>query len=188
MKKLIVKTVAITLGILIAVSVIFYLILANASPNVLADVYFQTQNAELSIKYSKKAYEKSKDLSDLLVVVERSILFDDDDTTLEYGVRFINDEAYPSIIETKGQDYHYYVVGNICQIQYEKGDKAVAIQTAINNTGEYLSYNPIHKLILLAAQGNDKAFLQDIKSHLESRQNKNQLVTQHISFIDQLIN
>ncbi len=188
MRNLIVKTVAITLSILIVATSAFYLVLSCFFPKTLGDVYFQTQSADLSIKYSEKAYKKSGDINDLATLVERCIVFGDGDKTLTYGVKLINDDEYQTYLAEKGDGYHYYLISSICQIQYEKGDEQVALETAFSNTGEYLPYNPIHKLILLSAQSNDVDSLITIKSHLQQKQPKNQLIDEHLSLIEQLIN
>lgn len=188
MRSLIIKTVAITLAILLAVTAGVYLLLATVSPRVLGDVYFKVQNETLSLKYSQKAYEKSKDILDLATLTERSIVFSKNDLTLTYGVSFINHEDYEDYKDGKGDGYHYYIVGNICSAQYESGDKAVAVETAFSNTSEYLSLNPVHKLIILSAQSGDVATLTEIKTRLENRQNKNDLINQHLTLIMELIN
>ncbi len=188
MKSLIVKTVAITLAILITVGAGIYLLLATVSPRVLSNAYFKVQNETLSIKYSQKAYEKSNDISDLATLTERCILFGEKDLTISYGVMFINDDNYGEYISSKSQGYHYYIVSSICTAEYERGDKLVAVETAFSNTNEYLSLNPIHKLIILSAQSEDKATLTEIKNRLEIRQDKNELVNQHITLIIELIN
>ncbi len=187
MRKLIVKTIAITLGILIALTSAFYLLLSCCFPKVLSNVYFQIQSEELCLKYSEKAYENSNDIGDLAMLVERSIVFKKSDKVLTHGVSLINDQDYQSYLLTKGDGYHYYLVGNICQVQYNNGDRQTALETAFSNTGEYLAYNPIHKLILLSAQNGDDESLVKIKSHLLEKENKNQLINEHLSLIEQLI-
>ena len=41
------------------------MICATFAPQVLGNVYFTTQSEKLSLKYTEKAYEKSRDISDL---------------------------------------------------------------------------------------------------------------------------
>ena len=188
MKKLIVKTVAITLALLTVVFVGGYLICATFAPQVLGNVYFNAQSEKLPLKYSEKAYQKSRDISDLATLTERCIVFGDKDKIISYGVSFINDGEYEDFILGKGDGYHYYIVGSICSAEYEVGYKQVAIDRAFSNTGEYVSLNPVHKLIILSAQSNDTATLTDIKTRLQNRQNKNQLINDHLNLIEELIN
>ena len=154
----------------------------------LGNVYFNTQSEKLSLKYSEKAYEKSRDISDLATLTERCIVFGDKDKIISYGISFINDGGYEDFILGKGDGYHYYIVGSICSAEYEVGYKQVAIDRAFSNTGEYVSLNPVHKLIVLSAQSNDTATLTEIKTRLQNRQNKNQLINDHLNLIEELIN
>ena len=188
MRSLIVKTVAITLVILITVGAGIYLLLATVSPRVLSNAYFKVQNETLSIKYSQKAYEKSNDVGDLATLTERCIVFGEKDLIIRYGVSFINNESYSDYVAGKSEGYHYYIVSSICSAMYQNGDKLVAVETAFANTGDYVSLNPIHTLIILSAQSDDKVTLTEIKNRLEIRQDKNELVNQHITLIIELIN
>ena len=188
MKKLVIKTVAITLAILIAISACFYLILSAFFPSVLGNGYFKVNNGKLSLKYSEKAYENSGEIVDLATLVERSIVFQDDDRTVKYAVLLINDGKYQDYLSSESDGYHYYIVGNLCEAQYNKGDKLVAVSTAFNNTLEYTAHNPVHRLILLSAQNSDYLSLTAIKEYLQNRQDKNQLINQHLALIEELIN
>ena len=188
MRKLVIKTIAITLAIIIAVGGLFYLALSSFYPSMLASGYFKVSNAELSLKYSEKAYEKSNDISDLATLTERSILFSDEARTIKYAVLFINDKGYEVFVENKSSGYHYYIVSKLCEAQYNKGDKSVAISTAFNNTLEYTAYNPIHKLILIAINSRDIETLTAIKQNLQNKQNKNELLNEHLSLIEEFLN
>jgi hypothetical protein len=117
MRKLVIKTVAITLAIMFAVTMGFYIILSTSYPSVLGNGYFKMNNAKLSLKYSEKAYEKSSDISDLATLTERSVLFDDENKTIKYAVLFINDKRYQNFIENKSDGYHYYIVSKLCEAQ-----------------------------------------------------------------------
>ncbi len=188
MRKLIIKTVAITLAIILVVTAGFYLLLSAFFPSVLGDGYFRANNGELSLKYSEKAYEKSKEIGDLATLTERSIVFQDDDRTVKYAVLFVNNDKYQEYISGESEGYHYYIVGNLCEAQYNKGNKLTALSTAFNNTLSYTQHNPIHRLILISAQNSDIATLTAIKENLQARQDKNQLINNHLSLIEELIN
>ena len=188
MRKLVIKTVAITLAIIIAIGAAFYLSLSAFNPSILGNGYFNMNNAELSLKYSEKAYEKSCDISDLATLTERSIIFEDDNRTIKYAVLFINDKGYQTLIESKSDGYHHYIVSKLCEAQYNKGDKSVAISTAFTNTLDYVAYNPIHKLILIAINSRDVETLTIIKQNLQNNQNRNELLNEHLSLIEEFLN
>lgn len=188
MRKLVIKTIAITLAIIMAVGTAFYLLLSSFYPSVLASGYFKINSAELSLKYSEKAYEKSSEISDLATLTERSILFEDENKTIKYAVLLINDKGYQDLIESKSNGYHYYIVSKLCEAQYNKGDKSVAISTAFNNTLDYTAHNPVHRLILIAINSNDIQTLTAIKQNLQNKQNKNELLNEHLSLIEEFLN
>ncbi len=188
MKKLVIKTIALTAVILLVLSAGFYLVLSCLFPSQLADFYFKSGNEKLALKYSEKAYDKSSDVLDLAILAERSIAFDDNAKIITYCSQLINDENYHKIFTSKGQSYHYYIVGSLCQARYEKGDKSVAVETAFSNTSDYVEHNPIHRLIVLSASKNDQNTLAIIKQKLIERQEKNQLLESHLALINQLIN
>lgn len=184
MRKLIIKTVSITVAILFAFLIIFYFALASFSPSILSNFYFRVNNANLTLKYSLKAYDKSGDIDDLAILCERSILFDNGDMLITYATILINQDDYLDFALDKGEDYNYYIVGSLVQALYQKGERSVATETAINNTGNYSSVNPIRIIISLSIENGDTLTLQTIKQHLLSLTNKNQLILHDISWIE----
>ena len=188
MKKLIIKTIAITMVILVAVTGVFYLTVSLFYPRVLANFYFNLQNHDLTLKYSVKAYEASGDINDLSTLCERCIVFDEDENTVKYCTTLINDSEYDILLSKKSSGYHNYIVGSLCEAQYKSGDKSLSVETAFNNTSNYDELNPIHRLILLCANQNDKTTLSAIKQKLIDRQDKNELLQNHLILIDELIN
>lgn len=188
MKKLVIKTVAFTLALMLAVIGLFYLALAGLKPSVLGDFYFRLNNQSLTIKYSEKAYEKSRSLDDLSTLTERAIVFGDDTLIQKHAVILINDKGYKAFIKTKNSSYHYFIVSGLCLSLYETNKKGEAVSTALSHTYEYTKSNPVRYLIAKCVELGDKPTLIDLRQGLENRSDKNQLVNQDISSIDELIN
>ena len=188
MKKLIIKTIALTSVILLVLTVGLYLLLAYCFPSVLSNWYFNLQNESLTLKYSEKSYQTSGDVFDLCLLTERSIVFDNDEAVLKHATELINHDNYDEVLSKKGNSYHYYIVGSLCQAQYIMGSKAVAIETAFSNTLVYTEQNPVHRLIVLSAREDDVDTLKTIKQKLTERQDKNNLLESHLALIEQLIN
>jgi hypothetical protein len=46
----------------------------------------------------------------------------------------------------------------------------------------------VHKLILIALSANDTETLTTIKQNLQSKQNKNELLNEHLSLIEEFLN
>ena len=67
MKKLIIKTAAITLAAIILTALLIYGALAAFSPKSLAEFYDNAGNAGLAREYYARTYEKSGDINDLYV-------------------------------------------------------------------------------------------------------------------------
>jgi hypothetical protein len=168
MKKLIIKTIAISLAIVIAVFTALYLIIASASPSTLSNIYFRLNSKNLTLKYSELSYEKSSDISDLSILVERSIKFEDNALVEEYGFKLINDEEYSNFLQTKDSGYNYYIVGSLSKSLYLNGKADSAISVAFENTLVYSNLNPIRVVISLAVEKLDFTALETIKQKEQS--------------------
>lgn len=188
MKKLIVKTITFSLGILIALASLFYLVLAVASPKALGDFYFRTGSEKLAIKYLEKAYEKSDDIKDLATLVERSIALEMHASVKEFGFEFINADGYGEYAKSQGGGYDYYIVGSISKSLYLLGEKNVAIDLSFNSTASYSEVNPVRALISVALDKEDKTTLSAVLVKLESRSEKNQLCLNDISYLREYLN
>lgn len=188
MKKLIIKTIAISLGIVVFVFTALYFIIASASPVTLSNIYFRLNNKNLTLKYSEMTYEKSDDILDLSVLVERSIKFEDNALIEEYGFKLINDEEYSDFLQTKDSGYNYYIVGSLAKALYNAGKVDSAISVAFDNTLTYTNLNPIRVIISLAVDSANLTALNTIKQKLESREDKNQLVLSDVAIIQNFLN
>ena len=188
MKKLVVKTIAFSLGILLVGACLFYLIVATCVPSSLSDFYYRTGNEKLTLKYSEKAYGKSDDIEDLATLVERSIVFDEHALVKAYGFKFLNHSGFSDYISGKNDGYKYYIVGSLVDSLYELSETQTAVDVAFNNTNAYTKVNPIRVLISKSLQKEDKLTLSYAYEKLVARENKNQLVINDISLIRDYLN
>lgn len=188
MKKLIAKTIAISLAIVIGLISVIYLLIASFSPAMLSNIYFRLNNKNLTLKYSEIAYQKSEQIESLSTLVERSIKFDDNALTEKYGFIFITHSDYEDLLTKKDSGYNYYIVGSLCEALYCSNKKETAITLAFENTLVYSSVNPIRVVISLAVENGDINLLSTIKQKLESRENKNQSILNDITLITNYIN
>ncbi|MBE5744367.1 MAG: hypothetical protein E7358_06655 [Clostridiales bacterium] len=187
MKKIIIKTIAFSLALLLAVTGIIYLCLATLSPSTLSNLYFRIDAKELSLKYSEKAYGKSGKIEDLSLLVERSIVFKDGESVIYYATELINREDYDEYAVSQGSGYNYYIVGSLCSYLYSSGQRAVAIGTAVSHTGDYTKVNPIRVVIELCIGNDDANSLSLIKDSLLRREDKNQFVIKDITIIEDFL-
>lgn len=188
MKKLVIKTVCITLAIMIAFTSIVYLVVARFAPSMLGDFYFRLNNGNLTLKYTEIAYNESNDIKDLDTLCKRSIIFDNDEMVVTYATKLINREDYLNYVATQSKDYNYYIVCSLVQSLYQTNKKDVALQTAITNTNAYTTVNPIRIVISLAISDGDGATLQTIKQHLLSLNDESALISHDISWIENYFN
>ena len=71
MKKIIFKTVILTLISLVAVFLITYGCIAGSSPKFLADIWSDLGSYDISVKYYEKQYEKTQDIYDLALLCNK---------------------------------------------------------------------------------------------------------------------
>lgn len=187
MKKLIVKTVALTLAVMVTVIAGVYLIFSAFAPSTLASVYFRINAQDLTVKYSVKAYEKSGDVLDLASLTERVIVFDDDALTVTYATMLINDNAYDTVISEKGGAYHYYVVGSLVESLYQTGKKQEAVDVAMQNTSTLTSGNPIEVVIFCAFDDNDIQTATLIKEKLALKE-PSEKINAYLNAINDFLN
>ena len=187
MKKLIVKTVALTVAVMAVVIGVVYLIFATCLPSALGSVYFRINAESLSVKYSVKAYEKSQSVNDLQTLTERVIVFDNDELTVKYATMLINDESYQQVVGNNSNGYHYYVVGSLVESLYQTGKKLQAVDVAMQNTSTLSNGNPIEVIMICAFDGNDKETAILIKEKLALRE-QNEKVIAYLNAINDFIN
>ena len=166
MRKLIVKTVAITLSLMVGAFAIIYFIFSAFLPSSLASLYFRVNQENLSVKYSVKAYEKSGNVSDLATLTERVIVFGNDSLTVTYATMLINDDEYGQVLQSKSQGYNYYIVGSLVEALYASGSKTQAVEVAMQNTSTLSSGNPIEVILVCAFDASDIETANLIKEKL----------------------
>ena len=169
MKKLVIKTVAFTIGLIVIALSITYILFATLSPSSVSDVYFRLGSENMSLKYSIRAYEKSSDIDSLATLTERAIVFKNHELTDKYGTMLINGEGYAAYSKSKGDGYGYYIVGSIAEAKYRQGYKTAAMQLALDNTESYTTVNPIRVVLSLAIESEDAQTVSLIKEGLMQR-------------------
>jgi hypothetical protein len=181
MRKLIAKTIAFSLVILLVAVSAFYLILAVATPKTLGNFYFSTGSENLAIKYSERAYDKSGDISDLATLVERSASFKNHSLVKKYGLILLSDGDFEEFADANGSGYKYYIAGSVVQSLYALNEKQASIDVAFNSTANYSQVNPVRVLISIAIESLDNETISAVLSRLELRENKNENCQNDIS-------
>lgn len=187
MKKLVIKTIAFTIAIIVTALSVSYILFATLSPASIGDVYFRLNSEKMSLKYSVKAYEKSLGIDELATIVERGIAFKNYKVVDEYGTMLINDENYSNYVVEQSSGYEYYIIGSVAEAKYFQGYKLTASQLALDNTKDYTSVNPIRVVLSLAISDGDVSIVEYIKQNLVTRQ-PSTLLDADIQTIDNYLN
>ena len=85
MKKVVIKSITITLIIILLVFTLFTLLLCTFFPKTVSNLTYRISAYDISVKYSEKAYQKSNSSYDLTILVERSIIAKNDEVTCKYA-------------------------------------------------------------------------------------------------------
>lgn len=126
MKKLIIKTVAITVAAIIIVALTAYLLTSAFSPLTLANFYDKAGNYAKSVKYYEKQYEKNEEFDDLKVLCAKLDEKEDADRAEKYLGLFINDEKFSAFC-TKQGNLGGGFVGEITSSEFYRGRYVVSV-------------------------------------------------------------
>lgn len=163
MGKLIAKTAAATLGAIISVLLVVFLILHFFVPSAMVKVTTSFGMEKLALKYSIKTYEKSEDLSDLQDVLYRANELEDYSVIVKYSPSMYGDDKFLTFCDAQQSgeiSYKSYVLSNYIFALNEEG---VPISDIIAKT-KYLydnfygtgfeQFNPYHALCMVLTSPN----------------------------------
>lgn len=151
MKKIIIKTALITLGVVVCCAVAVFAILSFGFPSTVCGWCEQLGNYGFAARYAALCYSYTDDISDLGRCVEDSILAADNDYIAEYAVRLIDHEEFDSFCEIRDEEinesisdnednidfsdvvfsYRHYVYGALSTTYYGAGNFDLALGTAV---------------------------------------------------------
>ena len=164
--KVVFKTALITVLIFLLVVLLSFCIIALASPKTVSDSSYKIGAMRISARFAAAQYERSKDINDLGVAVERSITAKNYKNTAKYAKvlvefksgsgteqfiefakhkdRILNKYYADNKIDMKS-DYYTYIYGNYVYALYKTKDKTGAYEIAIANTSaiDYTANNMI---------------------------------------------
>ncbi len=178
MKKFLLKVSLITVASILALVGVCMFCLATFSPSTLARVYDDVGLRYRAKVYAQKAYEKSNDVSDLVILANMSIKCSDVDATYQWTYELIYHKDFASYLETinNGVGYYDYVASQYVISGYKKSawKNEVLVATAMKfaKTG-YRQANPIENLILASYENEDLEVLQLILAQLNFYKNEN---------------
>lgn len=166
MKKVIVKSVIITIFILIALFFAGGLVLTSFFPKTVSDMAFRVGEKQISVNYQEKAYLKSGKFSDLATLTERCVWAGDDEKVIIYAEKFIYSNEYAEFLKGKDEGYAYYIASAFTISLYSEGYNLKAVNTAFSESNGFSDVGPVHRLIAVASENGDKNTLNLIKTEL----------------------
>ena len=178
MGKLVLKTAAATLSFLVAFALILFGVISLASPAAMMSFTASLGMDGASAYYSVAACERSGEIADLALAVEKSYDAGHYADAAEYGVRLLSDSAFAEYSAGRDGDtagnaaingsYAQYAAGLVSSAQYYTGDGAAARGTAMNGIGNTFPQNNAVIYLATAAMGDgDTAFCKELLSDLE---------------------
>lgn len=160
MKKLVIKTALITIACLLVLAILIYGILAIFSPKTLATVYQNFGNDSLSVKYTEKQYNKTKDIEDLYLLCVKLDYERDSEKTEEYTAILTSLTEYNGFCKEKDNEVgsviktHELIEGKFVCAVYKNGGIEKTVETAKGLIcEEYSKYNCINTFIITFGEG-----------------------------------
>lgn len=178
MGKLIVKTAAVTFSLLVAAALMLFGIVSLSAPAAMMELTDSLGMNGASAYYSLAVYDRSGDISDLAVAVEKSYDVGHYSDAAEYGQKMLGDDAFAEYCaardeDTEGSsyilgDYRQYAGGIVSSAQYYSGEKETALDTAFEVLGQTFPETNAVSILAAAASGSDDVeFCRSILAQLE---------------------
>ena len=140
------------------------------SPQSMATASEKAGNYSFAVTCADLKYKYTKDADDLARCVQDSILSGNDKNVVKYGEKFIGNEKFEEVCESRGENFKVYVCGNIAASQYNRGSLEKAISTC--EKGGAASFMKLTVAVAEKGSAEDK---QTLKTALE-RQPENQII------------
>ena len=162
MKKIVIKTVAITLAAIIALFAAVYIILALFAPKTLAAAWEGTGNYSISVRYYEKQYDKTGDLTDLADLCAKINVKTDSARAVKYLVLLTGDAKFAGFCEDSAKTlykmtaYEYYYGALTVATYYDSGLNP-AITVAKKAVGAGYTANNAFYILLTDADTLTKA-------------------------------
>lgn len=196
MKKVILKTVILTLTSLIAVFLIAYGCVAGSSPKTLAGIWSDFGSYDISIKYYEKQYEKTQDIFDLVALCNK-VNEQSDSARAERSLRLLTEnEKFSDVCEKEDKNvgysftaYEFYFGKYVVSSYFESGiDSALAVAEKSVSAG-YTKHSAYYSLLgiesLTKSDGTAiKESIEKIKSSLNGEEQ--QLAERDIKLADSI--
>ena len=169
MKKVIVKSVIITLILVLLSSTIISVVLCLFFPKTISNLSFKVGNYDLAVTYSEKSYEKDPSVENLIDLVEKSIIAKNNAVTSNYtGLLLVDESFINDVLPSKEAGYFNYLASSYVKALYYTSSYEKCVKSAVNYTNfNERTINPTTTLISICAEDNNKSVLNMLLGELD---------------------
>lgn len=181
MFKVVFKTaVKAIIGVAILALVVFG-VLSLGFPSTMAGLCENTGNFSMAAGYASLSYTYSGDVNDLNRCFADNVQAGNDNDTVRFGEKLIQDEKFGEVCETNSKtvttengkvfiDYKQFVYGHVACAKYRLGDREAALEaakSAMDGVENFPKNNALATLSLQVIQKADKDTAEKILAELE---------------------
>lgn len=173
MKKLVLKTIGITLAsLLVAVSLLFGIFVLFFPKNI-AKVFDSLGNDKLAVYYCQRAYEKSNSVNDLDTLCFYAVKSGDNGLIAEHLSKLFVDDGFKNycLEENKGVEYYDFMASKYIVAEFSSG-KGVepVIEKAFSITDDYRKGSAAYTVLrcVVSFCHNPDGYLNTIKNEIET--------------------
>lgn len=176
--KLVLKTAAATFSLLVAFALILFGVVSLASPAAMMSFTDSLDMNGVSAYYSVAVYDRTGEISDLAVAVEKSYYAGHYADAAAYGEKLLDDSSFSEYCAERDEDtqgnaairssYAQYAGGIVSSAQYYNGEKDKSLNTAFDALGQtFPETNAVSLLASAAIDKGDVEFCKSILARLE---------------------
>jgi len=199
LKKLIIKTALITLIAIIGVASVVLGCLMIFAPKTSAKMFDGLGMERVAFSFYEKQYEKSQELTDLAILIDKINAEDEPTKTEKLCLEFIENEGFEDFVklkgkknfgsETKAKEFYY---GKLVVAEVTLGKLTDALDNAYDFyrlCGGYTEGNPYRMILYEKGEDLTEAELNKLKTQIRIRKNEDNetRVNQDVAEIEKII-
>ncbi len=161
MKKVIIKSIVVTLILILLFVASFSLVLCLCFPKTVSDLSFRVGNYDMAVTYSEKAYKNNNSTENLVDLVEKSIVAKNYQVNGKYAGLLLVDKTFLNdILPNKEDGYFNYIAISYVKSLYLLNDYQKCVKSAVNYTDfNSREMSATTTLISLCVEDNNKNLL-----------------------------
>ncbi|MBE5734327.1 MAG: hypothetical protein E7347_04695 [Clostridiales bacterium] len=177
MKKLVVRTIWITLASVLGAFVIAFGATAIFAPDLMGRAFDGVGNYSASVFFYEKQYEKTGDIDDLDVLVSKINIKKDSSRAVKYFGKMVEREDFDAFCNSQNNGSNmsakeYYCGYYALSLAYNgKSSQAITYAQSFVNDNSYTEFNPLRMLVLDYAQQASQTEIESLENAINSVSN-----------------